>query len=103
MTPARPDEIRKIGDQGLKIKWSDKTESNWTARELRIACPCAGCRDELSGRRTLNPETIHEDIRIVKMDLVGHYALGIGFSDGHASGIYSFDTLKSAGMNRPSS
>jgi DUF971 family protein len=35
-----------------------------------------------------------EPLKPVKAEAIGRYALGITWSDGHATGIYSFDYLR---------
>jgi DUF971 family protein len=77
----------------LLISWSDGHRSRFPLRFLRERCPCAGCVDEWSGKRTLDPASIPGDIRPLTLDPVGRYALQIGWSDGHSSGIYSWDLL----------
>lgn len=79
---------------GMKILWDDGHPSQWSARDLRIQCRCAACRHELTGEQLLKPEAVSQDITIQKADIVGRYALGFHFSDGHNSGIYTFDALR---------
>ena len=46
----------------LRIVWKDGEFSEYAPRELRIWCPCAGCVDEMTGERILNPDMVAEDI-----------------------------------------
>ena len=78
----------------LMIEWKDGTTSRYPFIGLRDACPCAGCIDELSGQKTLDPKTIPASIHIRKSDYVGNYAIRIDWSDGHNTGIYSFRFLR---------
>lgn len=81
-------------DDGLRIEWDlSGHEAFFPARDLRLACPCAACVEEMSGRPILNPATIPSDIRPVSVALVGAYGLKIQWSDGHATGIYTFERL----------
>jgi ATP-binding protein involved in chromosome partitioning len=48
----------------------------------------------MSGRRLLDPATVAPDIRPLEVRLVGAYGLRIGWSDGHATGIYTFERLR---------
>jgi DUF971 family protein len=64
------------------------------ALRLRDACPCASCIEEFTGRKILDPATIPADIRALEVRPVGSYAVQIAWSDGHSSGIYSWDTLR---------
>jgi len=70
-------------------------EDTYAVRDLRIACPCAVCRDELTGEMLLDPATVPEDIRPLNLVSVGNYALKISWSDGHDTGIYTFERLRS--------
>ena len=64
------------------------------ARDLRIACPCAACRDEMTGAALLDPASVPLSVTPTRIWSVGNYALGMTFSDGHSSGIYSFPALR---------
>jgi len=90
-------EIRQAGPRTLEIEWADQTVSRFDVRQLRLACPCANCIDELTGKKTLDPATIPEDVKPVNIKSVGSYAISISWSDGHDTGIYSFERLKQMG------
>jgi DUF971 family protein len=64
------------------------------ALRLRDACPCAGCVEEGTGRKILDTASIPRDVRALEVRPVGSYAIQISWSDGHSSGIYSWDTLR---------
>jgi ATP-binding protein involved in chromosome partitioning len=63
------------------------------ARELRLACQCASCRDEISGTPTLDPRAVPAEIRALALRLVGSYAVHFSWSDGHDTGIYPWEYL----------
>ena len=67
------------------------------AYDVRCACPCALCRDENTGERTLDPATVPQDVSVERIQPLGHYAVSIAWSDGHATGIYSWDYLRRLG------
>jgi len=94
MTPATPRRITRSDPTRLEVEWDDGRVSAFTPAELRIACPCARCVDELSGRRILDPRTVAPDLQQVDVRLVGNYGLAIRFSDGHDTGIYPFRFLR---------
>ncbi|MGH7675548.1 MAG: DUF971 domain-containing protein [Gemmatimonadales bacterium] len=75
------------------IQWDADHESVYPARMLRLACPCAACREELSGRPVLDPTRVPEDIDGLAVHLVGHYGIQIDWSDGHSTGIYPYAYL----------
>jgi DUF971 family protein len=89
-----PQELRKIGDVEFRIKWSDGHESRYTSVYLRANCFCAACINELTGERMVRLEDVPKDLKIIKADLVGNYALSFHFSDGHGTGIYAFENLR---------
>ena len=68
----------------------------YPARALRLACPCAACVDEMSGRALLDPASVATDVRPVSVALVGAYGLKVRWSDGHDTGIYTFERLSAA-------
>ena len=90
----RPAELKKIGQQEFRITWEDGHTSVFPFRYLRLNCPCAGCKDEWTGVRTLPPESVPADLKALAAELVGNYAVHFTFSDGHNTGIYSFAALR---------
>ncbi|RMG09640.1 MAG: DUF971 domain-containing protein [Acidobacteria bacterium] len=78
----------------LKIIWHDGKEDAFDALKLRCSCPCASCINEWTGERILDDQQIKQDIKIEDISLVGRYAINLRFSDGHETGIYSFEYLK---------
>ena len=91
---ARPLEIARSGDADVAIEWADRHRSVYPARTLRLACPCAECQDELTKRSIVDAATVPEDVRPLGIELVGSYALSVRWSDGHATGIYAFRSLR---------
>jgi DUF971 family protein len=86
----------------LRIEWGDGAASELDPRTLRLLCPCAGCVDEMTGVRTLRPETVDEDVYPTAIHYVGRYALQFVWSDGHSTGIYTFEYLRELGERRAS-
>jgi ATP-binding protein involved in chromosome partitioning len=81
-------------DDGLLIEWDTVGhEAFFPARALRLACPCAACVDEMSHRPLLDPATVPDDVRPLSIGLVGAYGLRVQWSDGHGTGIYTFERL----------
>ena len=84
-------------DDGVRIAWeTEGHEALYPARELRLACRCAACVEEMSGRPILDPAAVPPDVRPVSLALVGGYGLRIQWSDGHGTGIYTFEQLRLA-------
>ena len=80
----------------LRITWKDGHESTYVPFDLRLSCPCAGCVDELTGRRMLTGGMIQPDVYPTAIHYVGRYALQFVWSDGHDTGIYTFELLRSS-------
>lgn len=82
-------------DDGVTIRWDDAGhEGFYPARMLRLACPCAACVEEMTGRRLLQDDQVPADIRPVRIAAVGAYGIRVTWSDGHATGIYTFQQLR---------
>ena len=102
---------------GIDITWADNHSSHYDFAYLREECPCAMCNDErqkkAQGREKdmqlskdnpqLAPATalsspllpmFKAKIAAKSARAVGNYALQIDFNDGHATGIFSFDFLR---------
>jgi len=100
-TPAPlPVKIIGRGKTELSISWNDGAETVVTVGKLRQNCPCAGC-DDLRKRadplRVLPASVKSVDLaRLVaeQIELVGTYAIHIRFSDGHDTGIFTFEQLR---------
>jgi DUF971 family protein len=82
----------------LVIRWRDGHESRYPLDDLRKVCPCADCRTANSPQGGLQvlagPVVRHGELRILQVSPVGRYALSFKWSDGHSTGIYSFDFLR---------
>jgi DUF971 family protein len=95
-----PTAIRREGEHHIVIDWSDGHRGLHSFGGLRKGCPCAGCReerDQQKGKITLPLLNMgrSEPLRPVEINPVGRYAYGIVWNDGHATGIYRFDLLRS--------
>jgi DUF971 family protein len=96
--------VKKTEGTGMEIEWKDGHESAWTFRWLRNACPCATCHEErektgrLPGEEKPGEQTLLKMYKapVTPIDVtpVGKYALKFKWSDGHESGIYSWQYLR---------
>jgi len=75
----------------LIVTWEDGLVSELPVRYLRGWCPCAQCQGHGIEIRYVEPAA---DVSIEDLFEMGAYALGIRFSDGHDSGIYSWSWLR---------
>ncbi len=104
MTPM-PTEIKRDAQSGLTISWRDGSTSHISTELLRRECPCASCKEgrgDTSHSKPLSPKkrgltviqnTIEEQLDLKEIWVVGQYALGMRWGDGHDSGIYPFAQL----------
>ena len=89
-----PRKIERQQDGTLVIEWDDGHRSIYALQALRAACRCANCEDEWTGVRRIDPASIPADVTILDTKPVGRYGLQFSWSDGHGSGIYTFDRLR---------
>lgn len=87
-----PREVRRHGTDSVEITWSDGHASLFANRYLRDNCPCAFCRE--TRPRYSPPVRDAEAVHPVTISPVGLYAINVVWSDGHDSGIYSYQTLR---------
>ena len=92
--PMDPKSVNTTETDELEIVWKDDAVSRYSPRQLRLACPCAQCVEEWSGKRLLDPGKVPENILLLNTDLVGRYALTFKWSDFHETGIFSFEMLR---------
>jgi DUF971 family protein len=85
---------------GVDVVWDDGHRSHYDFAYLRERCPCAVCNDERAHPQRHAPPTpaalplYKPRVTARSASAVGHYALQFNFSDGHLTGIYSFDYLR---------
>src|SRR2546425_10077916 len=64
----RPTDVAAAPDGGVQVRWDDGKESLFPAKWLRARCPCAGCVEEWSGRRTVSEAQIKADVRVHNLE-----------------------------------
>jgi DUF971 family protein len=89
-----PTQIVEESNSSVSIKWSDDSQTLYSAPLLRRSCPCASCVNEWTGQKILKDDQIDEELTFTHISIVGRYALNFHFSDGHDTGIFSFDYLR---------
>lgn len=88
--------------EGVEITWSDAHTSRYDFPYLREHCPCALCNDEREKKAKFgaaggSPAALpmfKPRAKAKSATAVGNYAIQIEFTDGHATGIFSFDYLR---------
>lgn len=89
--------VREAKDS-LLITFSDSQEYSLPAEFLRVHSPSAEVRGHGEGNETL--QYGKRNITIASLEQAGNYALQIIFSDGHDSGIYSWEYLRKLAENQ---
>jgi DUF971 family protein len=82
----------------MEITFADGARFELSYELLRVYSPSAEVRGHGPGQEVL--QTGKKDVDIVALEPVGTYAVQPRFSDGHATGIYSWDYLHELGANR---
>ena len=77
----------------LRVTWGDGV-FDFPFHALRMSCECAGCVNEWTGERMLDPALVPADVTIEAMELVGAYAIRVRWSDGHDTGLYTWKKLR---------
>lgn len=107
MTGPQPKSVDVSLSEGVTIVWNDGVTSHYTIPALRAACPCATCTD---AHHTGDYSTRVEAPKLPGADIlpifkptgatlrgvkpVGRYALQFDFSDGHKTGIFTWEYLR---------
>ena len=87
----------------LTIAWKDGLVTSLPFNLLRKECPCATCNDQRSKQAanplslTLRSGPIITQAEVTKVEPMGRYALQLTFNDGHDTGIYTYEFLRSVG------
>jgi DUF971 family protein len=102
--PNDPEQIAISKSKGIEIDWKDGHHSSYGVALLRDECPCAVC----TGAHGTEPQKTSFNQphaspfqmfkpapKMADVEPVGNYAIRILWNDGHSSGIYSYDHLRS--------
>jgi DUF971 family protein len=102
-----PEHIAISKSKGIRIDWVDGHHSDFSLGYLRDECPCATCTGAhgtepqktnyaVEEAKPANPfKMFTPTLKMLNVEEVGAYAVQIQWSDGHGSGIYSYDHLRS--------
>ena len=103
-TVSDPEHIAISKSKGIQIDWKDGHASEYGLQYLRDKCPCAACTGA-HGTPPRQPETeqaatspfqmYKAALKILSVEPVGSYAIRIHWNDGHSTGIYSWEHLRS--------
>ena len=89
---------------GVDVTWADGHHSHYDFAYLRDECPCATCNDERAKKESLagtspgltgNPLPMFKPkAKAQSANQVGAYAIQFHFTDGHNTGIYTYEHLR---------
>lgn len=90
-------------ERAVMITWRDGHRSRYPFDDLRRNCPCASCndaRDKRTNTRELlvlsGPVLKPGEVQVTNYRPVGWYALNFTWSDGHDTGIYTYESLRAS-------
>jgi DUF971 family protein len=87
-----PTEVNHFKSRGVvRITWEDGHVGEYAQAYLRGYCPCALCQGHGAQRRFIDVP----DARLEEIRGVGNYAIELRWHDGHSTGIYTYDYLRS--------
>ncbi|MCB5186817.1 DUF971 domain-containing protein [Methylobacillus caricis] len=88
----RPTDIRlHQASHKLEISFDNGLSGTLSCEFLRVYSPSAEVRGHGAGQEVL--QTGKQDVNITAIEPIGHYAVKLTFSDGHNTGLYSWDYL----------
>jgi DUF971 family protein len=97
-----PEHIAISKSKGIKIDWKDHHRSEYPLAYLRDECPCATCTgahgtepQKSNYSAPASPFQMYQPaLKMLSVEEVGSYAIRIEWSDGHNTGIYSYDHFR---------
>ena len=94
------DVLREKGT--MSILWTDETRQELELDDLRRLCPCAVCESnrmaqDSNGLQMISSDAQNASSGVAEITPVGRYAIQIRWEDGHDTGIYTYEFLRSLG------
>jgi len=87
-----PTEVRRDVDaRTVRVTWHDGHVSEYPFAYLRGWCPCAACQGHGGEKHYVEGQ----NTELTSLNVVGRYALGLIWADGHDTGIYAYRYLRS--------
>ncbi|MGG7056437.1 gamma-butyrobetaine hydroxylase-like domain-containing protein [Nitrosomonas sp. ANs5] len=94
-----PTELKLHRKSGiLDITFNDGQAFSFSCEFLRVHSPSAEVRGHSPEQEIL--QTGKKNVTITHIEPVGRYAIRLDFSDGHNTGLYSWDLLYNYGLNQ---
>ena len=99
MPSTDPEHIAISKSKGITIDWKDGHASAYGLDYLRRNCPCATCTGAHgtppASPAATTPFPLYKPaLKMLSVEPVGNYAIRINWSDGHSTGIYSFEHFR---------
>jgi len=92
-------QFKRIDSGSFSLLWDDEHSGMVGTRQLRDACPCAGCKGESVLFQhhvpVPDPSPHPEKYVLQSAEMVGNYALKFVWGDGHGEGLYVWEHLRS--------
>ncbi len=86
-------EVRRT--EAVQVTYADGEVAVFPVAELRAVCPCAGCRGKRERGTPVWPVPGGpSEITVDDAELVGAWGISLRWSDGHDTGIFSWDALR---------
>lgn len=99
MAAPQPVEVRiRRATQQLEIDFDDGSRASLPAELLRVESPSAEVRGHGLDQKKLVPGK--RGVNITAVEPIGHYAVRIRFTDGHDTGIYTWEFLSQLGQEK---
>jgi len=94
-----PTEIKlHQASRAMELSFADGTSFRMSYEYLRVYSPSAEVRGHGPGQETL--QVGKREVTIMEVEPIGHYAIRPKFSDGHDTGIYSWEYLHDLGSRQ---
>lgn len=93
----KPLSIKQTDKETITITWDDNLVSTFSLQQLRDECPCAECKGEQVLMQQILPvlrPKLPGHYELKSIVPVGSYAIQITWGDGHATGLYSWEYLR---------
>lgn len=92
----RADKVDVERERGLTVVFGDGHTCFFANEELRRNCPCASCRDLRNGGDVAWPRgDAPAEVKVLHAELVGNWGISFAWNDGHGTGIFPFESLRS--------
>jgi DUF971 family protein len=99
MAASWPTELKLDADKrNLAVSFDDGRSFTLPAELLRVMSPSAEVQGHSPEQRITVPGK--KNVRILRLEPVGNYAVRIGFDDGHDTGLYVWDYLRDLGEHQ---